>query len=73
MTFQQLLPSGNTLKLSYSCMLNLKPKINGPNKKILENTPPLQIKKFKYLKKENCSIKAAYLTQNILYHVKNEL
>ena len=42
-------------------------------KKILENTPPLQIKKFKYLKKENCSIKAAYLTQNILYHVKNEL
>ena len=29
----------NTLKLSYSCMLNLKAKIDGHNKKILETKP----------------------------------
>ena len=34
----------NTLKLSYSCMRNLKAKIDGYNKKPLENTPPPKTK-----------------------------
>ena len=42
----------NTLKLSYSCMPNLKAKIDGHNKKILETTPPLKTKSYNCLKKK---------------------
>ena len=41
----------NTLKLSYSCMPNLKAKFDGHNKKILENTPPPKAKLCNGLKK----------------------
>ena len=34
----------NTSTLSYPCMPNLKAKIDGHNKKILENTPPAKTK-----------------------------
>ena len=40
-----------TLKHSYSCMPNLKAKIDGHNKKILETAPPLKTKSYNCLKK----------------------
>ena len=58
----------NTLKLSFSCIPNLKAKIDEHNKKILENKPPL--KKIIELKKENCPIRGACLIENVLYYAK---
>ena len=55
----------NILKLSYSCMPNLKDKIDGHNNKILEITPPPKTL-CNCLKKENCpkgaSLKIFYTT-----------
>ena len=34
----------NALKLNYSCMPNIKTKINAHNKEILQNTPPKNAK-----------------------------
>ena len=60
----------NTLKLSYSCMPNLNAKIDGHNKKILENTPPPKAKLCNCLKKENCPMRGACLTENVLYYAR---
>ena len=60
----------NTLKVSYSCMPNLKAKIDGHNKKILENTPPPITKLCNCLKKENCPMRGACLTENVLYYAR---
>ena len=60
----------NTLKPSYSCMPNLKSKIDGHNKKILENTPPPKTKLCNYLKNENCPMRGACLNENILYYAR---
>ena len=60
----------NTLKLSYSCMPNLKAKIDEHNKKILETTPPPKTKLCNCLKKENCLMREACLTENILYYAR---
>ena len=49
----------STLKLSYSCMPNLKHKIDGHNKKILETTLPPKTKLYNCLKKENCPMRVA--------------
>ena len=49
----------NTLKLSYSCMPNLKAKIDGHNQKILETTPPPKPKLCNCLKKEYCPMRGA--------------
>ena len=50
-------------------MPNLKAKIDGHNKKILETTPPLKNKIIQLLeKKENCRMRGACLTENILYY-----
>ena len=51
-------------------MPNLKAKIDGHNKKILETTPPPKTKLCKYLKKENCPMRGACLTENILYNAR---
>ena len=59
----------NTLKLSYFCMPNLKAKNDG-HKKILENTAPPKTKLCKYLKKEDCPIRGACLTENVLYYAR---
>ena len=58
----------NTLKLSYSCMPNLKSKINSHNKKILENSTQSLSKKCNCIVKENCPLKGECLTNNVLYH-----
>ena len=49
-------------------MPNLKAKIDGHNKKILENTPPPKTKLCNCLKKENCPMRGACLTGNVLYY-----
>ena len=51
-------------------MPNLKAKIDGHNKKILETTLPLKIKLCNCLKKENCQMRGACLTENIVYYAK---
>ena len=60
----------NTLKLSYSCMPNLKTKIDGHNKKILKTTPPTKTKLCNCLKKETCPMKGACLSENILFYAR---
>ena len=51
-------------------MLNLKAKIDGHNKKILENTPPRKTKLSNCLKKENCPMSGTCLTKNVLYYAR---
>ena len=51
-------------------MPNLKAKIDGHNKKILENTPPPKSKLCNCLKKENCPIRGTCLTENVLYYTR---
>ena len=60
----------NTVKLSYSGMPNLKAKIDGHNKKILKTTPPPKTKLCNCLKNENCPMRGACLTENILYYAR---
>ena len=59
----------NTLKFNYSCIPNLKAKIDGHNKKIPENTPPPKAKLCNCLKK-NWLLRGACLTENILYYAR---
>ena len=58
----------NTLKISYSCMSNLEANIDGHNKYILENTPPPKTKLYNCLKRENCPMRGAWLTEDVLYY-----
>ena len=51
-------------------MPNLKAKIEGHNKKILETTSPPKTKLCNCLKKENCPMRGACLTENILYYAR---
>ena len=51
-------------------MPNLKAKIDGHSKKILENTPPPKTKLCNCLKKENCPMRGACLTENVLYYAR---
>ena len=57
----------NTLKLIYFFMSNLKAKIDGYDKKTLENKPPPKTKLSNCLKKEKSPMRAACLTENVLY------
>ena len=50
-------------------MPNLKAKIDRHNKKILENTPA-KTKLCNCLKKENCPMRGACLTENVLYYAR---
>ena len=51
-------------------MPNLKAKIDGHNKKILENTPLPKTKLCNCLKKVNCSMRGACLIENVLYYAR---
>ena len=51
-------------------MPNLKAKIDGQNKKILETTPPPKTKLCICLEKENCPMRRACLNENILYYAR---
>ena len=51
-------------------MPNLKAKIDGHNKKILENTPPPKTKLCNCLKKENWPMRGTCLTENVLCYAR---
>ena len=51
-------------------MPNLKAKIDGHNKKMLENTPPPKPKSCNCLKRENCPVRGVCLSGNELYYAK---
>ena len=51
-------------------MPNLKVKIDGHNKKILKNTPPVKTKLCNCLKKENCLMGGACLSENVSYYAR---
>ena len=50
-------------------MPNLKAKIDGNNKK-LENTTAPKTKLCNCLKKENCAMRGACLTENVLHYIR---
>ena len=57
----------NTIKLSYSCMPNIRSKINGHTKKILQPKSAQQQKLCNCLDKEDYPLNGLYLTSSILY------
>ena len=57
----------NTIKLSYSCMPNIRSKINGHNKKILQPKPAEPQKLCNCLVKEDCPLNGLCLRSSILY------
>ena len=57
----------NTLKLSYSCMPNIKTKIKAHNREILRNTPSKNTKHCNSQQKENCPMKGACLKESLVY------
>ena len=57
----------NTIKLSYSCMPNIRSKINGHNKKILQTKLAEPQKLCNCLVKEDCPINGLCLTSSILF------
>ena len=59
----------NTLKLSYSCMPNIKTKINAHNREILRNTPSKNTKHCNCQQKENCPMNGACLKESLVYYV----
>ena len=57
----------NTIKLSYSCMSNIRSKVNGHNKKILQPKPTEPQKLCNCLIPEDCPMNGLCLTSSILY------
>ena len=57
----------NTIKLSHSCMPNIRSKINDHNKKILQPKPAEPQKLCKCLVKEDCTFNGLCLKSSILY------
>ena len=57
----------NTIKLSYSCMPNIRSKINGYNRKVLQLNPTEPQKLCNCFVKEDCPITWLCLTSSILY------
>ena len=61
----------NTLKISYSCMPNVKTIINAHNRKILrQETEPNEKRTCNCSKKENCPLSNKCLSTNIVYEAK---
>ena len=58
----------NTLKFSYSCMPNIKTKINAHNRNILRNTPSKNAKHCNCQQKENCPMNGACLKESLVYY-----
>ena len=57
----------NTIKLSYSYMPNIRSKINGHNKKILQSKPTEPQKLCNCLIRDDCPMNGLCLTSSILY------
>ena len=58
----------NTLKLSYSCMPNIKTKINAHTRVILQNTPSKNAKRCNCQQIENCSMNGDCLKESLIYY-----
>ena len=58
----------NTLKLSYSCMPNIKTKINAHTRVILQNTPSKNGKSCNCQQIENCSMNGDCLKESLIYY-----
>ena len=58
----------NIVKLSYSCMPNIKTKINTHNRDILQNTTSKNAKQCNCQLKENCPTKGACLKESLVYY-----
>ena len=58
----------NTLKLSYSCMPNIKTKINAHNRKILQNAPSKNAKHCNCQQKENFPMNGVCLKESLVYY-----
>ena len=57
-----------TLKLSYSCISNIKTKINAHNRVILRNTPSKNAKLCNCQEKENCPMNGDCLKESSVYY-----
>ena len=64
MKFQE---NHNTVKISYSCMPNIKSKISTHNKKVLNKPVNQNAQKFNCINKNTCPLKGNCLLKNILY------
>ena len=62
----------NTLKLSYSCMPNLKRKIDTHNKSLLQKRTPTPEKLCNCRAQPNCPLNGICLTTNIIYQATVE-
>ena len=58
----------NTLKLSYSCMSNIRTKINSHSRVILPNKPSKNAKCCKFQQKENCPMNGDCLKESLVYY-----
>ena len=58
----------NTLQLSYSCMPNIKTKINARTRVILQNTPSENAKRCNCQQNENCPMNSDCLTESLGYY-----
>ena len=57
----------NTIKISYSCMSNMKSKISTHNKKILNKPVNRHARKCNCINKNTCPLNRICLPKNILY------
>ena len=58
----------NTLKLSYSCIPNIKTKIKAHNRVILRNTSSKNAKRCNYQQNENCPTNSDCLKESVAYY-----
>ena len=59
----------NTIKISYSCIHNIKSKSSTHNKKILNKPVNHNNRKYNCINKNTCPLNGNYLLENILYIV----
>ena len=57
----------NNVKVSYSCMPNMKNIINTHNKKIINSTKDNIKRTCNYIRKHQCPPNEKFLTNNVLY------
>ena len=57
----------NNMKISYSCMPNMKSRINIHNKKVTKAKPSAQARTCNYINKSKCPLNNKCLSNNFLY------
>ena len=59
----------NNMKISYSCMPNMKSRINIHNKKVKKAKPSAQARTSNCINKSKCPLNNRCLSNNVLYKV----